>query len=119
MRACLPGYRFAYDLGAEWTDWTGLPMVFAVWAVRAGVELGAAEGAFHQAKEYGLASAGAIAQREAPLLNLDPGYCRRYMSNIIRYDLGPAELAGMNRYRELAAELGLVPAARPLAVGAA
>ena len=30
-----------------------------------------------------------------------------------------AELAGMNRYRELAAELGLVPAARPLAVGAA
>ena len=24
----------AYDLGAEWTAWTGLPMVYAVWAVR-------------------------------------------------------------------------------------
>jgi chorismate dehydratase len=23
-----------YDLGNEWTDWTGLPMVYAVWAVR-------------------------------------------------------------------------------------
>ena len=23
-----------YDLGAEWTAWTGLPMVYAVWAVR-------------------------------------------------------------------------------------
>ncbi len=23
-----------YDLGAEWTTWTGLPMVYAVWAVR-------------------------------------------------------------------------------------
>lgn len=23
-----------YDLGTEWTDWTGLPMVYAVWAVR-------------------------------------------------------------------------------------
>ena len=23
-----------YDLGAEWTEWTGLPMVYAVWAVR-------------------------------------------------------------------------------------
>lgn len=26
----------AYDLGAEWTAWTGLPMVYAVWAVRRG-----------------------------------------------------------------------------------
>ncbi|MDZ4168114.1 MAG: menaquinone biosynthesis protein [Coriobacteriia bacterium] len=25
---------FAYDLGSEWTEWTGLPMVYAVWAVR-------------------------------------------------------------------------------------
>lgn len=119
MRACLPGYRFAYDLGEEWTAWTGLPMVFAVWAVRSGVELGEAEFAFHKAKEYGLAHAGAIAQREAPKLNLDAGYCRRYMSNIIRYDLGPAELAGMQKYRDFAAELGLVPDARPLAAGAA
>lgn len=108
MRACLPGYRFAYDLGEEWTAWTGLPMVFAVWAVRGGVELGDAEAAFHRAKEYGLAHAGAIAQREAPRLGLDAGFCRRYLSNVIRYDLGPAELAGMRRFRELATELGLV-----------
>ena len=105
MRACLPGYRFAYDLGEEWTAWTGLPMVFAVWAVRNGVELGEAEAAFHRAKEHGLANAGAIAQREAPALGLDAGFCRRYMSNVIRYDLGPAELAGMRKFRELAEEM--------------
>lgn len=110
MRACLPGYRFAYDLGEEWTAWTGLPMVFAVWAVRAGVELGDAEAAFHQAKGYGLAHAGEIAAREAPRLGLDAGFCRRYMSNVIRYDLGAAELAGMKRYRELATESGLLHA---------
>src|SRR5205823_6525457 len=61
----LPGFRHAYDLGAEWTEWTDLPMVYAVWAVRGGVELGAAEQAFLRAKEYGLAHAGRIAQREA------------------------------------------------------
>jgi chorismate dehydratase len=105
MRACLPGFRFAYDLGEEWTSWTGLPMVFALWAVRAGVELGEAEGAFHKAKEYGLASAGEIAQREAAALGLDPGFCRRYMSNIIRYDLGPTELAGLQKFRELVEEM--------------
>lgn len=105
MRACLPGFRYAFDLGEEWTDWTGLPMVFAVWAVRAGVELGASAAAFKRAKEYGLAHAGEIAAREAPLLGLDAGYCRRYLSNVIRYDLGPAELAGMRRFRELVEEL--------------
>jgi chorismate dehydratase len=109
MRACLPGYRYAYDLGEEWTEWTGLPMVFAVWAVRGDVELGAAEEAFYRAKEYGLSRAGEIAQREAPALGLDPGYCRRYLNNIIRYDLGPAELIGLKKYYQLAAELGLAP----------
>src|SRR5262249_24993231 len=39
MRACLPGFRFAYDLGQEWLDWTGLPFVYAVWAVRPGADL--------------------------------------------------------------------------------
>jgi chorismate dehydratase len=112
MRACLPGYRFAYDLGEEWTAWTGLPMVFAVWAVRAGVHLGDAEAAFHEAKAHGLARAGVIAQREARQLGLDPGFCRRYLSNVIRYDLGPVELAGMQKYRELAEEVGLVPKTR-------
>ena len=101
MRACLPGFRYAYDLGEEWTAWTDLPMVFAVWAVRAGVDLGDTGAAFQRAKEYGVANAGAIAHREAAALNLDAGFCRRYMSNIIRYDLGPAELAGMERFREL------------------
>jgi chorismate dehydratase len=109
MRACLPGYPFAYDLGQEWADWTGLPFVYAVWAVRGGVELGEVAAAFHQAKEYGRAHAGRIAQREAAALGLDPGYCRRYLTHIIHYDLGPRELAGLNRYRELAAELGLAP----------
>jgi chorismate dehydratase len=109
MRACLPGYQFAYDLGEEWTEWTGLPMVYAVWAIRGDVELGAAEQAFHRAKEYGLARAGEIAQREAPALGLDAGYCRRYLTNIIRYDLGPAELAGLRKFHQLAAELGFSP----------
>ncbi len=109
MRACLPGYRYAYDLGQEWADWTGLPFVYALWAVRPGVELGDAEAAFHAAKDAGMAAAGAIAQREASGLGLDPGFCRRYLETVIRYDLGPRELAGMAKFHDLAAELGLAP----------
>ncbi len=109
MRACLPGFPFAYDLGQEWADWTGLPFVYAVWAVRGGVDLRGTEAAFLKARQYGLSRTGLIAAREAPLLGLDPGYCRRYLSHIIHYDLGPRELAGLTRYHELAAELGLAP----------
>lgn len=109
MRACLPGFDFAYDLGQEWTDWTGLPFVYAVWAVREGVELGPVEAAFHEAKRRGLARAGRIAAREAPGLGLDPGFCRRYLTNIIQYNLGPRERAGLEQYHAFTAELGLTP----------
>ena len=109
MKACLPGFEFSYDLGAEWFDRTGLPMVFAVWAVRPGVDLGEAEHAFVKAKRFGLSRAGVIAEREAKLLGLDPGYVRRYFDTIIRYDLGEPELTGLKRYHQLTAALGLTP----------
>ena len=83
-------------------------MVFAVWAVRPGVDLGATAAAFHTAKAFGLSRAGAIAARKAPALGVSPAYCRRYFQNIIRYDLGPRELAGLRRFGELAAGVGLL-----------
>jgi chorismate dehydratase len=107
MRACLPGFAHAYDLGQEWHDWTGLPFVYAVWAVRPGVDLGAVAEALHEAKRRGGAAVGAIAHHEAPRLGLDAGFCRRYLGNIIRFDLGPRELAGLHHYYMLACELGL------------
>jgi chorismate dehydratase len=107
MHACLPGFRFAFDLGQEWHDWTGLPFVYAAWAVRAGVDLGPVLDALIEAKRRGIDNAGAIAAREAPALGLDAGFCRRYLANIIRFDLGPRELAGLHHYYMLASELGL------------
>jgi chorismate dehydratase len=107
MHACLPGFRHAFDLGQEWHDWTGLPFVYAAWAVRAGVDLGHVTEALHEAKRRGCASIGPIAAREAPKLGLDAGFCRRYLANIIRFDLGPRELAGLHHYYMLASELGL------------
>lgn len=107
MRACLPGFAHAYDLGQEWHDWTGLPFVYAFWAVREGAELGPVAEALHEAKRRGQAAVGAIAHREAPLLGLDAGFCRRYLANIIHFDLGPREQAGLHHYYMLACELGL------------
>jgi chorismate dehydratase len=107
MRACLPGYAFAFDLGQEWQDWTSLPFVYAIWAVRPGVDLGDVEDALLESKRRGCSRIGEIAQREAPLLGLDAGFCRRYLGNIIHFDLGPREQAGLHHYYMLACELGL------------
>jgi chorismate dehydratase len=107
MRACLPGFVHAYDLGQEWHDWTGLPFVYAVWAVRDGADLAGAEKALAEAKRRGCDRVGAIAHREAPRLGLDAGFCRRYLQNIIHFDLGPREQAGLHHYYMLACEMGL------------
>jgi chorismate dehydratase len=109
MKAALPGYPYSYDLGQEWTEWTGLPFVYAVWAVRPGVELGPVADALAAAKEQGLARVAEISWQEAQRLGLDPAFCRRYLTNLIRFDLGPRELAGLEQYRQLAAELGYAP----------
>lgn len=60
-----------------------------------------------EAKRRGLARVGPIAHAEAPRLGLDAGFCRRYLSNIIHFDLGPREQAGLHHYYMLACELGL------------
>ena len=107
MRACLPGFDHAYDLGQEWHEWTGLPFVYAFWAVRPGVDLDGADEALRQAKQRGIERIGAIAHREAPRLGLDAGFCRRYLTNIIHFDFGPREQAGLHHFYMLACELGL------------
>jgi chorismate dehydratase len=115
MHACLPGFPHAFDLGQEWHEWTGLPFVYAAWAVRDGVDLGPVLDAFYAAKRLGQANTGPIAAHEAKMLGLDAGFCRRYLSNIIRYDLGPREQAGLRRFYELARDLDLAPAGREVA----
>jgi chorismate dehydratase len=107
MRACLPGFAHAFDLGQEWQDWTGLPFVYALWAVREAADLGGAELALAEAKRRGCARIGEIAHREAPKLGLDAGFCRRYLQSIITFDLGPREQAGLRHFYLLACELGL------------
>ncbi len=109
MHACLPGFAQAYDLGQEWHHWTGLPFVYAFWAVRPGVELGPVAAALQEAKRRGCSQIGHIAAREASRLGLDAGFCRRYLAHIIRFDLGERELTGLRLFQTLASELGLIP----------
>ena len=94
------------DLGEEWTEWTGQPMVFAAWAVRravgapAGRELEAVLGT---ALETGLASLSAIAARRR-----DVGLSEAEVAEYLRgftYRIGPVEEKAVAEYRRLLALL--------------
>jgi len=114
MKACLPGFRFSFDLGEEWQRWTDLPFVYAVWAVRNKANLHGVESALIEAKAQGLENVGPIAHAEAGKLGLDPGFCRRYLETLLCFDLGDEELAGLQRYYELAVKLDLAPSGRTI-----
>lgn len=101
-------YPYTLDLGYEWSRWTGLPFVFAFWAVAEGVEVPAdVQAAFLQAKELGRPDIPQIARDEAQKLDLDPVRCEYYLQHVIRHDFGPAEREGLNRFYRLAVEQGL------------
>ncbi len=64
-----PEGLFAYDLGSVWTGWTGLPMVYAVWAVR---------------RDYAAEQPEAV-RTVADALDGSLTYCRAHLDDISEY----------------------------------
>lgn len=98
-----------FDLGEEWLRATGLPFVFAFWAVAPDVDLGPVEQALVRAREAGLANVEQIAQSAARTLNLSFEECYEYLTRNICYEFGERELEGLQLFYRWSAELGLVP----------
>jgi chorismate dehydratase len=97
------------DLGALWQELTGQPFVFAVWAAPRGRDLGDLPERVIEAKDAGVLELEAIAEEESRRLELPLDVCRRYLTEVMSYDLGEAELAGLDRFRALAVKHGLIP----------
>lgn len=97
------------DLAEAWRDFTGLPFVFALWVVRAGVELGDLPDVLSRCRAAGLSHASELADEHGPGLGLDHTTCYDYLTRVLSYDLGEPEIAGLRRFAELAAKLELAP----------
>jgi chorismate dehydratase len=93
------------DLGAEWKRCTGLPFVFAPWLLRPGLpnaaHVAADLRALRREGQYRLEEIIAAEPR-------DPAFTRRYLTEHIRFDLGEAQKAGIEKYRELLAKHGFI-----------
>jgi len=103
------GFTHTLDLGADWLEWTGLPFVYAVWAVRSALDpaLKSDVRAFLESSlAAGLASLPEVARRET-----GPGWSAAEMEAYLRrfhYRLGPEEMQGLDRFEALLREHGLV-----------
>jgi chorismate dehydratase len=93
-----PEYH-ALDLTMEWHQFTNLPFVFAVWLARRGVDLEGVNKTLFLAKREGLRNIETIARTEAPKLGLEFMRAKTYVGKIVHYDLGRAELGGLDLFR--------------------
>jgi chorismate dehydratase len=103
-----------YDLAEEWRKQTGLPFVFAFWAIRPDSTVWPGGVDFVKAKHEGVAHTDEIAREYSKRLGLPKGDLLKYLTENISYDLDEDSLRGLRLYYELARDCGLIDEAREI-----
>jgi chorismate dehydratase len=103
-----------YDLGEVWRDWTGLPMVFAVWAARrdyAQANPGLVKdvhAGFVRSRDDALAHVEQVAAQAARWEVFDAATLATYFRTL-DFSLGSRQLDGLVEFARRAAAVGAVP----------
>ena len=103
-------FALVWDLGEEWSRWTGLPFVFAIWVARPGVELGDVDRVLAAARDEGINCFEEIARSAASEIGIPASECFSYLRDNLEFHLGPRQRQGLELYYELAVRHGLAPA---------
>jgi len=98
------------DLGAAWFELTGLPFVYAVWALRRGVENARLRRQLREARDFGLDTLDNIIRSRT---EYDYDFRKDYLGWHIHYHLGADEKRGLARFIELLRKHGLGPVHEP------
>lgn len=93
------------DLGAEWVDHTGLPMVFAVWAGRSEHITPENRRVFIDSWHYGRDHLDEIVADAEARAGVPAVLARKYLTSHIVFELGERERKGLALYRQKTAAL--------------
>lgn len=99
-----------WDLGAAWSELTNLPFVFAVWALRRGVENAALRRQLREARDFGLDTLDHIIRTRTEYTD---DFRKDYLGWHIHYHLGTDEKRGIMKFMELLRKHGAVPVYEP------
>lgn len=102
------------DLAAEWNTLTGLPFVFAVWAVRPEVDLPDLPFYFKSSLRYGLSSLDTLVREAAAELGLDSDEVRSYLTENLSFFLRRDEIEGLEEFYRRAHAHGLILEPKPI-----
>ncbi|MFZ5766489.1 MAG: menaquinone biosynthetic enzyme MqnA/MqnD family protein [Thermodesulfobacteriota bacterium] len=109
------GHPFCLDLSHVWQQHTGLPFVFAVWAVRDdffrvnGRVVEEIRRELLSCIEQGKRELVAVSRQVAPRIPMDIDDCRRYLSGI-EYDLHPPKVQALELFFDYLIKRGELPA---------
>lgn len=110
----LSGGWYLLDLGSAWQKQTGFPFVYAVWAIREGIEVGSYARVLTQARDDGIRNLEAIIAGQS-LLPAEEA--REYFTKFIHYELGPEEVRGLIEFQKLCLSHGLIEKNWELRIG--
>lgn len=113
MRVNGNGY-VTLDLGQAWFDHTGLPFVYAIWAVKKDSHVPGINNLLRDAKEAGILAVKTLAISESQRTQFTREQCLRYLTRSIRYELGDEEIKGLGAFYQHAVSLGLAPEGRKI-----
>lgn len=93
------------DLATAWRQLTGLPFVFAFWAIRSEAERPGLAADFSASARRGQRNLGVLAHEAGRELELAEDYLLDYLRHNLSFDLGEPEISGLEEYFRRAAKL--------------
>jgi len=103
-----------FDLAERWRFLTGLPFVFAFWAVREGFEDGTVVDVLKQSRDFGVANIPTITAKYSEQLQIKKEFLQEYLERNVHYYMDQACLEALELFYKKATHAGALTAVRDL-----
>jgi chorismate dehydratase len=103
-----------FDLAERWRFLTGLPFVFAFWAVRDGFNDAGVVDQLKAARDFGVANIPTIAEKYSEPLQIKKEFLQSYLEKNVHYYMDQSCVEGLQLFYEKAARVGAIKSARSL-----
>jgi chorismate dehydratase len=103
-----------FDLAERWRFLTGLPFVFAFWAVREGFKDSQVVDALKQSRDFGVANIPAIAEKYCGPTEIKREFIQEYLRQNVHYYMDQSCVEGLSLFYEKAARIGAIKSARSI-----
>jgi chorismate dehydratase len=103
-----------FDLAERWRFLTGLPFVFAFWAVRDGFKDSAVVDTLKASRDFGVGNIPTIAARYSEALQIKKEFIQAYLEKNVHYYMEQPCLEALQLFYEKAVKVGAIKTARGL-----